>query len=139
MINLTPLFWFIILCDSFIIVHCWTNFRQWINMWIFANINFREWARDNKFFLNQERRTYSGQIYFFHISNILHLKFNTFYFSSSWSILTLIWLGFLGVCVEVGRGGGKITPCLKLVRIMLEPSNLARKYTHICSFRKYTF
>ena len=73
MINLTPLFWFIILFDSFIIVHCWTNFRQWINMWIFANINFREWARDNKFFLNQERRTYSGQIYFFHISNILYI------------------------------------------------------------------
>ena len=33
----------------------------------------------------------------------------------------------------------KITPCLKRVRIMLETSNLARKYTPICSFRKYTF
>ena len=36
-------------------------------------------------------------------------------------------------------GGGKITPCLKPVRIMLETSNLARKYTPICSSRKYTF
>ena len=40
--------------------------------------------------------------------------------------LTLIWVCFLGVHFEVG-GGGKITPCLKLVRIMLETSNLARK------------
>ena len=38
-----------------------------------------------------------------------------------------------------GGKGGKITPCLKLVRIMLESSNLARKYTPIFSFRKYTF
>ena len=39
--------------------------------------------------------------------------------------LTLIWVGFLGVGWGVG---GKITPlCLKLVRIMLETSNLARK------------
>ena len=38
--------------------------------------------------------------------------------------------------------GGKITPlplCLKLVRITLETSNLVRKYTPLCSFRKYTF
>ena len=34
---------------------------------------------------------------------------------------------------------GKITPCLKLVKIMLEIGNLARKYTHICNFRKYSF
>ena len=54
--------------------------------------------------------------------------------------LTLIRMGFLGVLLEVGRGGGgKITPCQKLVRIMLETSNLARKYTAIFSFRKYTF
>ena len=54
--------------------------------------------------------------------------------------LTLIWVGFLGVRFEVG-GGDKITPppCLKLVTIMLETSNLARKYTPICGFRKYTF
>ena len=38
-----------------------------------------------------------------------------------------------------GGKGSKITPRLKLVRIMLESSNLARKYTPICSFRKYTF
>ena len=46
-------------------------------------------------------------------------------------------VGFLGVRFEVG--GVKLSPCLKLVRIMLETSNLVRKYTPICSFRKYTF
>ena len=52
-------------------------------------------------------------------------------------MLTQIWVGVLGVRFEVG---GKITsPCLKLVKIMLETSNLASKYTSICSFRKYTF
>ena len=34
---------------------------------------------------------------------------------------------------------GKIIPRLKPVRITLETSNLASKYTPICSFRKYTF
>ena len=36
--------------------------------------------------------------------------------------LTLICVSFLGVRFEVSAGGvgGKITPCLKLVRIMLE-------------------
>ena len=60
--------------------------------------------------------------------------------------VTLIWVGFLGVRFDVkkglgweGGGGGKITPFLNLVRIMLETSNLARKYTDICSLRKYTF
>ena len=45
-------------------------------------------------------------------------------------VLTLIGVGFLEVRVEVqgGWGGGKATPCLKLVRIKLETSNLARKY-----------
>ena len=38
-----------------------------------------------------------------------------------------------------GGGEGKVAPCVKLVRIMLESSNLVRKYKHICSFRKYTF
>ena len=52
--------------------------------------------------------------------------------------LTIIWVGFLGLHLG-GREGGKITPCLKLVRIMLEASKLARKYIPICSFRKYTF
>ena len=51
--------------------------------------------------------------------------------------LILIRVGFLVVRFEVG--GGKVIPCLKLVRIMPETSNLARKYTLICSFRKYTF
>ena len=51
--------------------------------------------------------------------------------------LTLIWVGFLRVRFEVG-GGGKITPhpSVKLVRIMLETSNLAPKCTNICSFTK---
>ena len=44
-------------------------------------------------------------------------------------ILTLIWVGFLGVCSFFwgGGGGGKITPSLKLVRILLETWNLVRK------------
>ena len=42
---------------------------------------------------------------------------------------------FLGVRFEVE----KTISCLKLVRITLENSNLARKYKHICIFRKYTF
>ena len=38
------------------------------------------------------------------------------------------------------RGGdGWISPCLKLVRIMLETWNLVHKYTHIYSFRKKIF
>ena len=53
------------------------------------------------------------------------------------STLTLIWLGFLVVRFEVGWVN--LPPCLKPVRIMLETSNLARKYTPICSYRKYTF
>ena len=31
----------------------------------------------------------------------------------------VIWVGFLGVCVEVLVGGKITPPCLKLVRIML--------------------
>ena len=53
--------------------------------------------------------------------------------------LTLIWVGPLGVRFEVGGGGwGKITPCLKLVRIMVK-STYTRKYIHIFSFRNHTF
>ena len=61
---------------------------------------------------------------------------------SPFSVLTLIWVDFLGVRFEVGGGGGGgnyTHSCLKLVRIMLEASNLARKYSTIFSFRKYTF
>ena len=51
--------------------------------------------------------------------------------------LTLIWLGFLGVRLELGEG--KINPpCLKLVRMKLETSNLVRKYKDIYSSRTYT-
>ena len=46
---------------------------------------------------------------------MLILKKNLFH--RSLNRLNLIWVGFSGVCFEVG---GKITPCLKLVRIMLE-------------------
>ena len=35
--------------------------------------------------------------------------------------------------------GDKITLCLKPITIMLETWNVTRKYTHICSFRKYSF
>ena len=51
--------------------------------------------------------------------------------------LTLIWVGFLGARFEVGRGV-KLAR-LKLIRIMLETWNLVHKFTHIFSFRKYTF
>ena len=45
----------------------------------------------------------------------------------------LFWVGV--------KGWDKQPPCLslKLVIIMPQTSNLARKYTNICSFRKYTF
>ena len=55
----------------------------------------------------------------------------------SLSSLTLIWMGFLGVHFEVGVS--KFTPCLKLVRIMLETWNLVREYTQKFSLRKYIF
>ena len=35
-------------------------------------------------------------------------------------------------------GWDKITPCLKLVKIVLETWTLVCKYKLICSFRKYT-
>ena len=60
-------------------------------------------------------------------------------------LLTLVWVGSLGVCFEVEEGGGggergvKLAPSLKLVKIMLEAWNLVRKYTNIFSSRKYTF
>ena len=55
-------------------------------------------------------------------------------------LLTLILVGFLGV--RLRWEGLKLPPpphCLKFVRIMVETSNLARQYTFIFSFRKYTF
>ena len=40
----------------------------------------------------------------------------------------------------MGKGGElPPLPCLKLTRIMLETWYLLRKYTHIWSFREYTF
>ena len=58
------------------------------------------------------------------------------------TILTLIWVGSLGVRFVVGGwvGGGVNYPhCLKLVRSMLETWNLVRKFAHIFSLRKYSF
>ena len=52
------------------------------------------------------------------------------------SVLNLIWTGSLEARL---RWGVNYSPCLKLVRIMLETLNLLCKYTHICSFRKYAF
>ena len=49
-------------------------------------------------------------------------------------LLTLIWVGFLGVSFEFG--GWVKLPRLKPAKIMLETSNLACKYTPMCSFRK---
>ena len=43
--------------------------------------------------------------------------------------LTLIWVGFSGCRLFL-----KKLHCLKLVRIMLETSNLGRKYTHIHTY-----
>ena len=56
--------------------------------------------------------------------------------------VTLTWVGSLRVRFEVKGLGGrgiKLLPSLKLVGIMLETSNLVRKYIHICNFRKYPF
>ena len=47
--------------------------------------------------------------------------------------------GFFRVRFEVGVGGRKLPSCLKLVRIMIETSNLACKYTPIFSFRNIPF
>ena len=69
------------------------------------------------------------------ISVTLHPSFMLNAFSATY--LTLIWVGFLEVRSQVGQV--KLPSCLKPVRITLETSNLARKYTLICSFRKYTF
>ena len=60
-------------------------------------------------------------------------------------VLTLIWVGILGVRFEVGMGENYLAlsppppSYLKLFRIILETWNLVRKYTHTCSFRKYVF
>ena len=60
---------------------------------------------------------------------------NPFYhFCSSTLSLILIWVGFLEVRLEVGGGRGRVVKlhprsCLKLVRIMLGTSKLARNYT----------
>ena len=60
---------------------------------------------------------------------LLNFFFNFLFVMANLSIfLTTIWVDFLGVRFEVERGG--ITPCLKLIRVMLKPKNFAlRKYT----------
>ena len=47
--------------------------------------------------------------------------------------LTLIWVDFLGVLFEMEGGWVKLPPCLKLVKITLETSNLSK---NIFSLRK---
>ena len=70
-------------------------------------------------------------------NTVLFILVNTINPNLGWLVL-VCWL--VRVCFEVGGGGGgKTTHCLKLFRIMLETSNLARKYTLIFSLRKYTF
>ena len=44
-------------------------------------------------------------------------------------ILNLIWVGFLGVSFAVGEGS-KTTPCLNVVRIILEAWNLVSTHTY---------
>ena len=55
--------------------------------------------------------------------------------------LTLITVDSSGVCFSVAGEVGVIKTSLrlKLVRSMLETWNLVGKYTHIYSFRKYSF
>ena len=54
--------------------------------------------------------------------------------------LMLILVGFLVVRFVMSRGGVKSpSPCIKLVRIILEIWDLVPKYTHKFSFRKYNF
>ena len=63
-----------------------------------------------------------------------------------WNSNTAVKFELCNKCINHNLGGSfrdsfwggerrTITPCLKPVRIMLETSNLARKYSHICSFR----
>ena len=53
--------------------------------------------------------------------------------------LTLIWVGLLGVCFDVGVGVQCPSLCMKLVRITLVTPNLVRKCRHLFIFRIYTF
>ena len=56
-------------------------------------------------------------------NDLLMVKLAAYGFKNSATSLTLIWMDFLGVRFEVGGRmgeGGKTTPYLKLVRIMLE-------------------
>ena len=72
------------------------------------------------------------------IHHLLNIDINAAHFNIR--NLTLIWVGILGIrlAVMVRRGESKISPCSKLVKIMLETWNLVCMYTRICSFRKFT-
>ena len=67
------------------------------------------------------------------IQNHILLIFKVYLYKSKCERVTLtqIWVGFLGVRFEVEGDSG--------IRIMLETSNLARKYISICSFRNIPF
>ena len=63
-------------------------------------------------------------------------------FKHSFDLLALFWFQSKKVnpnLVSFEVEWGETTPVFKLFRIMLETSILPRKYTPVCSFRKYTF
>ena len=73
-------------------------------------------------------------------TNIIHKRGkNIVLLSRQISRLTLIWVGSLRLHFEVREGERGLPSSLKIVRVMLETSNLARKFKLLCSFRKYTF
>ena len=111
---------------------------------LFERVNFL--AKENIYytFLKRLPIFYNCQKNIFTIKNIftlaeknyifsLHKKVEAIHFKSVW---ILIWLGFWGIHLQVG--GDQITPCLKLVRNILQTSDLPSKFTHICSCRKFS-
>ena len=89
------------------------------------------WPYSNGRPLNLARMYTSISIYIIYPHSFDQGKCFNRYFSlkalKRFHVLTLTWVGFLGVHF------------LKLVRIMLETWNLVCKCTNICGFRKYTF
>ena len=66
----------------------------------------------------------------------LDLKANYCFYISD---LTLIRVGFLGFILMWVLKLSLPLPSLRHIKIILETGNLVHKYTHIFSFRKYTF
>ena len=88
-------------------------FKFWLEFSVMSKNGFiRKRRLISKFMTSQlGQQTISKHI----LTNISRSKSNQAIFGQ----VTLIWVGFLGIRFEVG-GGGEITTCLKLVRIMLE-------------------